>query len=141
MSSATAIDFVLKECDILLPSEADLQYFCGNLPEAEAVRQLFSKWTLERVVVKNAAQGSTYYDRDRSIHVPSFKVTEVDPTGAGDCFGGTLISCLAQSIDLKRTLTLANAAGALAVTKRGPMEGNTSLRELELFIAAAERTL
>jgi len=136
-----AIDFVLKECDILLPSEADLQYFCGNLPEAEAVRQLFSKWTLERVVVKNAAQGSTYYDRDRSIHVPSFKVTEVDPTGAGDCFGGTLISCLAQSIDLKRTLTLANAAGALAVTKRGPMEGNTSLRELELFIAAAERTL
>ena len=135
-----AIDFVLKECDILLPSEADLHYFCGNLPEAEAVRQLFSKWKLARVVVKKAAQGSTYYDRYRSIHVPSFKVTEVDPTGAGDCFGGTLISCLAQGIDLERTLTLANAAGAMAVTKRGPMEGNTSLSELELFIASAERT-
>ena len=50
----------------------------------------------------------------------------------------TLISCLAQGIDLKRTLTLANAAGALAVTKRGPMEGNTTLSELELFIASAE---
>jgi fructokinase len=135
-----AIDFVLKECDILLPSEADLQYFCGNLAEAEAVRQLFSKWTLERVVVKNAAQGSTYYDRDQSIHVPSFEVTEVDPTGAGDCFGGTMISCLAQGVDLKRTLTLANAAGALAVTKRGPMEGNTTFSELESFIASTERT-
>ena len=143
MSSAfirDAIDFVLKQCDILLPSEADLQYFCGNLPEAEAVCLLFSKWTLEKVVVKNAAQGSTYYDRTESIHVSSFKVTEVDPTGAGDCFGGTLISCLAQGIDLKRTLTLANAAGALAVTKRGPMEGNTTLSELEPFIASAERT-
>jgi len=142
MSSAfirDAIDFVLKQCDILLPSEADLQYFCGNLPEAEAVCLLFSKWTLEKVVVKNAAQGSTYYDRTESIHVPSFKVTEVDPTGAGDCFGGTLISCLAQGIDLKRTLTLANAAGALAVTKRGPMEGNTTLSELESFIVSAER--
>jgi len=135
-----AIDFVLKECDILLPSEADLQYFCGSLPEAEAVRQLFDEWTLEKVVVKNAAKGSTYYDHSQSIHVPSFKVTEVDPTGAGDCFGGTLISCLAQGIDLKRTLTLANAAGALAVTKRGPMEGNTTLSELEPFIASAERT-
>jgi fructokinase len=134
-----AIDFVLKQCDLLLPSEADLQYFCGNLPESEAVCLLFSKWTLEKVVVKNAAQGSTYYDRTESIHVPSFKVTEVDPTGAGDCFGGTLISCLAQGIDLKRTLTLANAAGALAVTKRGPMEGNTTLSELESFIASAER--
>jgi fructokinase len=134
-----AIDFVLKECDILLPSEADLQYFCGNLPEAEAVRQLFGRWTLEKVVVKNAAQGSTYYDRTESIHVSSFKVTEVDPTGAGDCFGGTLISCLAQGIDLKRTLMLANAAGALAVTKRGPMEGNSTLSELESFIASAGR--
>jgi fructokinase len=136
-----AIDFVLKECDILLPSEADLRYFCGNLAEADAVHQLFDKWTLERVVVKNAAQGSTYYDRAQSIHVPSFKVTEVDPTGAGDCFGGTLISCLAQGIDLERTLMLANAAGALAVTKRGPMEGNSTLSELEPFIASAERTL
>jgi len=142
MSSAfirDAIDFVLKQSDILLPSEADLQYFCGNLPEAEAVRLLFSKWTLDKVVVKNAAQGSTYYDRTESIHVPSFKVTEVDPTGAGDCFGGTLISCLVQGIGLKRTLTLANAAGALAVTKRGPMEGNTTFGELESFIASAGR--
>jgi fructokinase len=79
-----AINFVLKECDILLPSEADLRYFCGNLSEAEAVRQLLSKGTLERIVVKNAAQGCTYYDRVQSIRVSSFKVTEVDPTGAGD---------------------------------------------------------
>ena len=136
-----AIDFVLKECDILLPSEADLRYFCGNLAEAEAVHQLFGRWTLESVVVKKAAQGSTYYDRAQSIHVPSFKVTEVDPTGAGDCFGGTLISCLAQGVDLERTLTLANAAGALAVTKRGPMEGNTTLSELEPFVTSAERIL
>jgi fructokinase len=134
-----AIDFVLHQCDLLLPSEADLQYFCGDLPEAEAVRQLLSKERVEQIVVKNAAKGSAYYSRDRSIRVPAFKVTEVDPTGAGDCFGGTLISCLIQGMDIERALTLANAAGALAVTKRGPMEGNASLSELERFIASAER--
>jgi fructokinase len=78
-------DFVLKECDILLPSEADLRSFCGNLAEAEAVHQLFGKWTLERVVVKNAAQGSTYYDRARSFHVPSFKHHRHRGAGPGRC--------------------------------------------------------
>jgi fructokinase len=135
-----AIDFVLHQCDILLPSEADLQYFCGNLAEAEAVRQLLSKERVQQIVVKNAAKGSAYYDRDRSIRVPSFKVTEVDPTGAGDCFGGTLISCLIKGMDIERALTLANAAGALAVTRRGPMEGNSSLGELERFITSAQRS-
>ncbi len=134
-----AIHHVLEECDILLPSEADLQYFCGDAPEREAVATLFDSHRLEMIVVKNAAEGSVYYDRTRSLHVPSFKVTEVDPTGAGDCFGGTLISCLAQGIEIERALTLANAAGAMAVTKRGPMEGNTTLRELGRFIDSAER--
>ena len=134
-----AIDLILEACDILLPSEADLRYFCGDVPESEAVTTLLGAHRLEMIVVKNAAKGSIYYDRTRSLHVPSFKVTEVDPTGAGDCFGGTLISCLAQGTDIKRALTLANAAGALAVTKRGPMEGNSTLSELDQFIASAER--
>jgi fructokinase len=134
-----AIEFVLHRCDLLLPSEADLKYFCGDLLEADAVHQLLSKEPVEKIVVKNAAKGSAYYDRERSIRVPSFKVTEVDPTGAGDCFGGTLVSCLLQGVDTERALTLANAAGALAVTKRGPMEGNTTLSELERFITSAER--
>ncbi len=134
-----AILDVLQECDILLPSEADLQYFCGDASEREAVATLFESHRLEMIVVKNAAEGSVYYDRTRSLHVPSFEVTEVDPTGAGDCFGGTLISCLAQGIEIERALTLANAAGAMAVTKRGPMEGNTTLGELDRFIDSTER--
>lgn len=134
-----AIGHVLEECDILLPSEADLQYFCGDAPEREAVAALFESHRLEMIVVKNAADGCVYYDRTRTLHVPSFEVTEVDPTGAGDCFGGTLISCLAQGIDIERALTLANAAGAVAVSQRGPMEGNTTLLELGSFIDSSER--
>jgi fructokinase len=135
-----AIDLVLHQCDILLPSESDLQYFCGEMPESEAAAKLLKTEAVQMIVVKNAAKGSTYYDRAQSIRVPSFKVTEVDPTGAGDCFGGTLISCLTQGIELEHALMLANAAGALAVTKRGPMEGNTTMNELEQYIASAQRT-
>jgi len=134
-----AILHVLEECDVLLPSEMDLAHFCGDVSEEAAVEALFDSHRLEMIVVKKAAEGSVYYDRDRSLHVPSFKVTEVDPTGAGDCFGGTLISCVAQGIEIERALTLANAAGAMAVSARGPMEGNSTLRELDNFIDSVER--
>ncbi|XQF93881.1 PfkB family carbohydrate kinase [Pseudoalteromonas espejiana] len=96
-----AIQLILEACDILLPSEIDLQYFCGDVAQSEAVNTLLSKYSMEMVVVKNADEGCVYYDRARSIHMPSFKVTEVDPTGAGDCFGGTLIACLAQGVEIE----------------------------------------
>jgi fructokinase len=42
---------------------------------------------------------------------------------------------LCEGEPLRRAADFANAAGALAVTKRGPMEGNSTKRELEDFIA------
>lgn len=67
---------------------------------------------------------------------PAIFADQVAKTGTSSA----MVGWVTQSIDLERTLTLANAAGAMAVTKRGPMEGNTSLSELELFVASAERT-
>ena len=134
-----ALDFVLESCDLLLPSEADLAHLCGPVGEAEAVAALFTRHRAGMIVVKRAERGSTYYDRERQVRVPAFRTVEVDPTGAGDCFGGTLVACLAQGMAIERSLTLANAAGALAVSKRGPMEGNSTLAELERFVAGAQR--
>jgi fructokinase len=62
-------------------------------------------------------------------------VTEIDPTGAGDCFCGTFLACLVLGVPVERALVRANAAGALAVIRREPMEGNSSKSELDSFIA------
>ncbi|WP_310724672.1 PfkB family carbohydrate kinase, partial [Burkholderia multivorans] len=59
---------------------------------------------------------------------------EVDPTGAGDCFGGTLVASLVAGVPLDAALRRANAAGAIAVTRRGPMEGNSNAAEIERFL-------
>jgi sugar/nucleoside kinase (ribokinase family) len=142
LASATArnaVESVLRECDVLLPSEADLHHFYGDVSQVEAVSRLFSAHRVQMIVVKSAERGCAYYDRDKSLRVPAFRIEQLDPTGAGDCFGGTLISCLVQGIELERALTLANAAGALAVAKRGPMEGNSTMDELQRFIASAQR--
>lgn len=59
----------------------------------------------------------------------------VDPTGAGDCFGATFVSLLLSGYTFETTLQYANASGALAVIKKGPMEGTSTLAELQQFIS------
>jgi fructokinase len=122
-------------CDLFLPSEADLRFFHPNLASNDAIRKFLELPSLEAVVLKRGASGSTYVDRNRRVEASAFEVTEVDPTGAGDCFCGTFLACMAQGVPVEHALVRANAAGAMAVLRRGPMEGNSSKEELDCFIA------
>ena len=131
---AATIASVLEVADILLPSDADLEHLCPGQSEAEAARGLLAAGR-QMVLLKKGAQGSVYYDADRRVAAAAFPAEEVDPTGAGDCFGGTFVACLALGLPLERALRLANAAGALAVGRKGPMEGNSTMAELETFLA------
>ena len=66
--------------------------------------------------------------------VPGFEVPEIDPTGAGDCFNAAFLTALSYGWPLEKVARFANAAGALAVTKQGPMEGAPTQTEIEVFI-------
>ena len=72
----------------------------------------------------------------RASTQPGFKVEEVDPTGAGDCFGATFVSCWLRDMPPACCLAYAAASGALAVTRQGPMEGAASQADLDAFLAA-----
>jgi fructokinase len=126
----------LQNCDLFLPSEADLGFFYPELASNDAVRKFLERSSLEAVLLKRGAAGSVYADRKQRIEAPAFEVTEVDPTGAGDCFCGTLLACMVRGLPIEQALFRANAAGAMAVLRRGPMEGNSSMEELDRFIAA-----
>jgi tagatose kinase len=130
---AATINAVLAVSDVLLPSDADLAHLCPGQPESEAAASLLAAGR-RMVLLKKGAQGSIYYDAGRRIATPAFPAEEVDPTGAGDCFGGTFVACLTLDVPLERALRMANAAGAMAVAKKGPMEGNSTMAELEAFL-------
>ncbi|MBR8158916.1 sugar kinase [Burkholderia cenocepacia] len=130
-----ALDEMLAACHLFLPSEADLPFFCGPQPAERAIAGLLATHPLlERVVLKRGAQGSVAFDRAHRAEAPAFLVDEVDPTGAGDCFGGTLVASLVAGVAVEVALRRANAAGAIAVTRRGPMEGNSSAAEIDRFL-------
>jgi fructokinase len=131
-----ALHEVLDACHLFLPSEADLPLFCGELACERAVAGLLATHPLlERVVLKRGAAGSVGFERAGRCDAPGYPVDEVDPTGAGDCFGGTLVASLIAGLSIEAALRRANAAGALAVTRVGPMEGNSDPDELDRFIA------
>ena len=67
-----------------------------------------------------------------------FVVDEIDPTGAGDCFGGAYVTARRLGLPVTQALTYGNAAGARNVTMRGPMEGAGTRAELDAFVAATE---
>ncbi len=130
---------LVAAADLLLPSGEELERAAGVAGEANAVRRLLEIGVKE-IVLKRGANGATYYGRDgERIDAPAFVVTEVDPTGAGDCFGGAYLTCRRLGMSVKDALTYAAAAGARNVTVVGPMEGAGTKEQLDAFIAATER--
>ncbi|MEU1671412.1 5-dehydro-2-deoxygluconokinase [Streptomyces roseifaciens] len=73
---------------------------------------------VELAVVKRGPEGVLAVHRDgTTAEVPPVKVEVVNGLGAGDAFGGALCHGLLAGWPLERTLTYANAAGALVATR------------------------
>ncbi|MBN9364884.1 MULTISPECIES: sugar kinase [unclassified Devosia] len=125
--------------DLLLPSGDELERAAGVTGEAAALRRLFERGVKE-IVLKRGAAGASCFGRDGSrIDAAAFMVDELDPTGAGDCFGGAYVACRRLGLGRETALTYAAAAGARNVTIRGPMEGAGTRAELDAFIATTPR--
>ena len=130
---------LISQADLLLPSGGELERAAGANGEEAAVRRLFELGVKE-IVLKRGAAGATCFSRDGArAHATAFVVEEVDPTGAGDCFGGAYVAARRLGLPVDAALTYACAAGARNVTRRGPMEGAGTRAELDSFITETER--
>jgi sugar/nucleoside kinase (ribokinase family) len=102
--------------------------------EHDAVTALLDAGVKE-IVIKRGAEGATYVDHNQRLEASPLPVTEIDPTGAGDCFGAAYVACRSLGFPALDSLHFANAAGALAVTQRGPMEGASTFTQLREILA------
>jgi sugar/nucleoside kinase (ribokinase family) len=66
-------------------------------------------------------------------------VQAVDPTGAGDCFDAAVVAGMIEGLAPEAIGRLANACGALATTKLGPMEGAAWRPEVEAFMQGGDQ--
>lgn len=120
---------LLRLADVVLPSGAEATMLTGELTsEAGCLRLL--EFGADLVVLKRGALGATTFTADTSDEVDAIAVEEVDPTGAGDVFAAALASALLSGAPLREAAGQASAAGALAVTRNGPLEGAPTREEL-----------
>jgi sugar/nucleoside kinase (ribokinase family) len=116
---------------VLDPVIARADWWSANAAEAReappAVRHL---------MVRRGTGGCTV----DGIAVPGFAVDAVDTNGAGDVHAGVFLAGLGDGLDPVGAASRANAAAAIAVTRRGP-GGAPTRAELDAFLAAASATV
>jgi len=98
--------------------------FPSWLPADKAATALAARLG-HHVLVRKDESGAYFAPADgaaglSTFHIPTPRVTTADTNGAGDSHSGVLAACLAQDVELKWALVLANCAGALASTVPGP---------------------
>lgn len=117
---------LVSAVDVLTPNEAEASALAGipvSEPRSasEAGRRLVAlgaRW----VVITLGAQGAVLVEEREALHFPPFPVRAIDSTAAGDAFNGALAAALAAGRRLGDAIPFANAAGALAATRRGAQE-------------------
>jgi len=131
-------DPILNLSDIVFPTWEEVEVLTGKKDLKRASLEILKKGP-QIVAVKKGKEGSSIFTLEEEFHIPAFEVEEVDPTGAGDCYCAGFIAGIARGLDLKEAAKLANAVGALAVTKKGPMEGAPTWDEVNEFISSQNK--
>lgn len=111
-----------QHLDVVFFNEVGFDRYRGDLSMLVAAERLLS-YGIAVVVVTQAAQGCTLYERGQTHHIPGFAVDVVDVTGAGDTFGGGFVYARAVGMDLAAAARFANAAAAICVAGHGARAG------------------
>ncbi|HEY3412346.1 MAG TPA: ribokinase [Armatimonadota bacterium] len=125
--------------DVLLPNESEAESLTGiavhDSPGAHRAAAAIVAKGIPNVVITLGERGALWFNEDEVFELPSFPVSVVDTTAAGDTFAGALAVALAEGRESRDAVRFACGASALAVTKLGAQPGIPTRAQLEAFLA------
>jgi ribokinase len=140
--AASVPDSLLALTDLLVVNETELATLSGTpLRDDSALADIVTAARALRrpamaMIVTLGRRGAVLLDGDAPPQaIAGHDVAAIDSTGAGDCFVGAYAAALASGRP-GPALAFANAAAALAVTKRGAAPAMPRLAEVEAFMRA-----
>ena len=116
-------DEIIEGSYLITPNETEAKLLTGIdvIDENSALKA--SKILLDagakNIIVTMGANGSFLSNLSGSQFFASSKVKAVDSTAAGDCFNGALATLLSQGHSLPNSISFANRAAAVSVTRMG----------------------
>ncbi len=137
LGTRAELERALKLATYLKPAKAAArEIVAGNgrdpLKMAEAIRARYGN---RAVIITEGHKGCSIAARDTCVRVAAFKVKQIDSTGAGDAFLAGVFAGLRLGMPWDKIGRLANAAGAVAVTRLGAFPSGFDVREeiLDLY--------
>lgn len=129
---------MLALVDYLTPNEHEAARLTGlaldSLESARAAAAQLVASGAGAVLITLGERGVLACDGKSVVHFPAFPVEAVDTTAAGDAFNGALAVGLSAGGTLEQAIPLANAAAALACTRRGAQDSLPDRAEVEAFL-------
>ena len=126
----------MQNTSFFLPGRDELLSISKKDNIEDAIEHCFNYPNIEIILLKNGSKGSTLYKKGaKPKSYPAYKVTQLDATGAGDCFDGAFLAELIKGSDIDFAVSAASAAGALNAAAFGPMEGDISPESVKKLIS------
>ena len=126
----------------ITPNETELQKLTGcrvaTLEDAAEAAGILLKKGVANVIVTLGGKGALLDNREMETLYAAPQVPVVDTTAAGDTFNGALAVKLAEGAEIGQAIPFANAAAALAVSRKGAQTSVPSRAEVDRFIGDQE---
>ena len=126
---------LLRHVDIITPNETELRQLTGIDPVDDAARlqacEALAARGVKTVLHKAGGKGCYLYHEGGMKHIPSYEVTPVDTTAAGDSFNGALANALARGLSLEEAADFANLVGALSTLALGAQNAMPTMVQAE----------
>lgn len=117
---------LIEDAAYITPNEHEAQMMF----EGENIQDSLRKYP-NKLIVTEGKKGVRYYDGEQEAMVPAFIVEAVDTTGAGDTFNAAFAVALAEGKSIKESISFANLAASISVTKFGAQGGMPFRHEVE----------
>ena len=110
---------IIKRTDILLINESELSMLTKSENILDSSRQVLSMGP-QKIVVKLGSRGARCISQNEDISVGVYPVKDVvDPTGAGDVFGGGFVSGLIDKLSTSESMLRGSALASFCIEEFG----------------------
>ncbi|GIP42741.1 ribokinase [Paenibacillus sp. J45TS6] len=117
---------LIEDAAYITPNEHEAQMMFEGEDTEDSLRKYPNK-----LIVTEGKKGVRYYDGEQEVVVPAFIVEAIDTTGAGDTFNAAFAAALAEGKSIKESISFANLAASISVTKFGAQGGMPFRHEVE----------
>src|SRR5262249_3563622 len=125
---------ILREANVFFPNLREGELITGETNPDRILRSLHEKG-LNAVGLKLGAKGAALLWRNKEFRCEPYPVTNIDTTGAGDCFDAGFIHAWLEGGTPQSCLETANICGALSTRALGGIAGFPTLSELKSALA------